>query len=154
MGGAMPLPLPDRGFRTLALTVFASTVVFNVSTYSYYRGSVVTAFHGGNHVLVTICPQASLGPRARPPCVGSGDLPCRRRAVGPAGASTFKFPAAKPHSVRIRRLEELNQLATNERAIRLWQKLGFSVAGTLPRAFHHQRLGFVDALVMYKEPVT
>jgi ribosomal protein S18 acetylase RimI-like enzyme len=45
-------------------------------------------------------------------------------------------------------------VATNERAIRLWQKLGFSVAGTLPRAFHHQRLGFVDALVMYKELVT
>src|ERR1700704_128670 len=36
MGGAMPLPLPDRGFLTLALTVFASTVVFNVATYSYY----------------------------------------------------------------------------------------------------------------------
>jgi ribosomal protein S18 acetylase RimI-like enzyme len=45
-------------------------------------------------------------------------------------------------------------VATNERAIRLWQKLGFSVAGTLPRALHHQRLGFVDALVMYKELVT
>jgi RimJ/RimL family protein N-acetyltransferase len=44
-------------------------------------------------------------------------------------------------------------VATNERAIRLWQKLGFSVAGTLPRAFHHQRLGFVDAQVMYKELV-
>jgi len=25
-------------------------------------------------------------------------------------------------------------VATNERAIRLWQKLGFSVAGTLPRS--------------------
>ena len=47
MGGAMPLPLPDRGFRTPALTVFAATAVFNVATYSYYRGSVVTAFHGG-----------------------------------------------------------------------------------------------------------
>lgn len=45
-------------------------------------------------------------------------------------------------------------VATNERAIRLWKKLGFSVAGTLPRAFHHQRLGFVDALVMYKEFAT
>jgi thiosulfate dehydrogenase (quinone) len=43
----MPLPLPDRGFRTLALTVFASTALFNVATYNHYRGSVVTAFHGG-----------------------------------------------------------------------------------------------------------
>jgi thiosulfate dehydrogenase (quinone) len=47
MGGAMPLPLPDRGFRTLALTVLASTVMFNVAMYNYYRGSVVTPFHGG-----------------------------------------------------------------------------------------------------------
>ncbi|MEI7611731.1 MAG: N-acetyltransferase [Betaproteobacteria bacterium] len=41
--------------------------------------------------------------------------------------------------------------STNERAVRLWKKLGFSVVGTLPKAFHHQRLGYVDALVMYKE---
>jgi ribosomal protein S18 acetylase RimI-like enzyme len=40
--------------------------------------------------------------------------------------------------------------ATNERAVRLWQKLGFSVVGTLPGAFRHQQLGFVDALVMFK----
>jgi ribosomal protein S18 acetylase RimI-like enzyme len=45
-------------------------------------------------------------------------------------------------------------VSTNERAVRLWQKLGFSVVGTLPRAFHHQQLGFVDALVMYKELAT
>ena len=42
-------------------------------------------------------------------------------------------------------------VATNERAVRLWKKLGFSVVGTLPHAFRHQRLGFVDAFVMYKE---
>jgi RimJ/RimL family protein N-acetyltransferase len=42
-------------------------------------------------------------------------------------------------------------VSTNERAVRLWQRLGFSVVGTLPRAFHHRRLGYVDALVFYKE---
>ena len=42
-------------------------------------------------------------------------------------------------------------VSTNERAVHLWKKLGFSVIGTLPRAFRHQRLGLVDALVMYKE---
>jgi len=47
MAGAMPLPLSDRRFRNLALAVFASAAVFSVATYSYYRGSVVTAFHGG-----------------------------------------------------------------------------------------------------------
>lgn len=40
--------------------------------------------------------------------------------------------------------------ATNERAVRLWQRLGFTVVGTLPQAFRHQRLGLVDALVMFK----
>ena len=34
---------------------------------------------------------------------------------------------------------------------RMWKKLAFAVVGTLPRAFRHQRLGFVDALVMFKE---
>lgn len=42
-------------------------------------------------------------------------------------------------------------VATNERAVRLWKRLGFSVAGTLPGAFRHQSLGFVDALVMFKQ---
>lgn len=41
-------------------------------------------------------------------------------------------------------------VATNVGAIALWQKLGFAVMATLPRAFAHQRLGLVDALVMYK----
>ena len=41
-------------------------------------------------------------------------------------------------------------VATNEVAVRLWRKLGFEVVGRLPGAFRHQRLGYVDALVMYK----
>jgi RimJ/RimL family protein N-acetyltransferase len=42
-------------------------------------------------------------------------------------------------------------VSTNEVAVRLWKKHGFEVIGTLPDAFHHPRLGFVDALVMYKQ---
>ena len=45
--GALPLPLPDRTFRNVALAVFAATAAFNLATYDYYRGSIVTAFHGG-----------------------------------------------------------------------------------------------------------
>jgi len=41
-------------------------------------------------------------------------------------------------------------VSTNERAIRLWQHLGFASAGRLPRAFHHPDLGDVDAFVMYR----
>jgi len=41
-------------------------------------------------------------------------------------------------------------VSTNERAVRLWQSLGFETVGRLPRAFEHPRLGFVDALVMFR----
>jgi len=42
-------------------------------------------------------------------------------------------------------------VATNEAAVRLWQKLGFQIVGRLPGAFNHSKLGFVDAFVMYKQ---
>lgn len=41
-------------------------------------------------------------------------------------------------------------VSTNGRAIHLWKRLGFSIVGTLPKAFRHRRLGYVDAYVMYK----
>lgn len=40
--------------------------------------------------------------------------------------------------------------ASNAGAVRLWMKHGFEVVGTLPGAFKHPTLGFVDAHVMYK----
>jgi len=42
-------------------------------------------------------------------------------------------------------------VATNTRAVRLWERLGFSVVGRLPGAFNHQKLGYVDAFVMFKQ---
>lgn len=41
-------------------------------------------------------------------------------------------------------------VSTNHRAVRLWQKHGFRIIGTLPGAFDHRQLGFVDAHVMFK----
>jgi len=41
-------------------------------------------------------------------------------------------------------------ISTNERAVRLWQACGFAIVGRLPGAFSHPRLGFVDALVMFR----
>jgi L-amino acid N-acyltransferase YncA len=47
------------------------------------------------------------------------------------------------------RLMQFNLVvSTNSAGIRCWQKNGFQVVGTLPGAFRHQRLGYVDALVM------
>jgi L-amino acid N-acyltransferase YncA len=41
-------------------------------------------------------------------------------------------------------------VSTNGPAIGLWKKLGFSIVGTLPKAFRHKRLGYIDAYVMYQ----
>lgn len=40
-------------------------------------------------------------------------------------------------------------VSTNEAAVRLWKQLGFQVVGTVPGAFRHSRLGFVDVHVMF-----
>jgi ribosomal protein S18 acetylase RimI-like enzyme len=41
-------------------------------------------------------------------------------------------------------------IASNERAVRLWQSCGFKIVGTLPAVFDHPRLGPVDAYVMVR----
>jgi RimJ/RimL family protein N-acetyltransferase len=41
-------------------------------------------------------------------------------------------------------------IASNERAVRLWRSFDFEIVGRLPQAFKHPRLGYVDALVMYR----
>jgi L-amino acid N-acyltransferase YncA len=41
--------------------------------------------------------------------------------------------------------------SSNERAVRLWHTFGFETVGCLPGAFLHPRLGYVDALVMFRK---
>jgi ribosomal protein S18 acetylase RimI-like enzyme len=42
-------------------------------------------------------------------------------------------------------------VSTNEGAIRLWQRHGFTIVGTQPKAFDHPTKGLVDAYVMHRE---
>jgi len=41
-------------------------------------------------------------------------------------------------------------VSTNERAVRLWQRMGFEIVGRIPNAFRHPTAGLVDAFVMYR----
>jgi len=41
-------------------------------------------------------------------------------------------------------------VSTNTYAVKLWEKIGFQIMCTLPKAFNHQQLGLVDAYVMYQ----
>jgi ribosomal protein S18 acetylase RimI-like enzyme len=49
------------------------------------------------------------------------------------------------------RAMQFNQVvATNTRAVRLWQDMGFAILGTVPEAFAHPQHGYVDAHVMWR----
>ena len=40
---------------------------------------------------------------------------------------------------------------SNERAVALWQKLGFQIIGEIPDAFNHRVNGLTNALIMYRK---
>jgi len=42
-------------------------------------------------------------------------------------------------------------VSTNTRAVALWESCGFEIVGRLPQAFDHPELGYVDALVMFRQ---
>lgn len=42
-------------------------------------------------------------------------------------------------------------ISTNESAMHLWKSLGFKELCRLPGAFNHKKLGFVDAVIFFKE---
>jgi uncharacterized membrane protein YphA (DoxX/SURF4 family) len=46
-GGSLKLPLSDRIFGALAFGSLAFVLAFDIGLYSYYRGSVLTPYHGG-----------------------------------------------------------------------------------------------------------
>lgn len=56
------------------------------------------------------------------------------------------FAEAKAHGFRAMQFNFV--VSSNERAVKLWQSLGFVIVGRLPDAFDHPKLGLVDALVM------
>ena len=54
-------------------------------------------------------------------------------------------------SVGFRAMQFNFVVSTNVAAVHLWRKYGFETVGRLPGAFRHPALGFVDALVMWRE---
>ncbi|WP_263350824.1 GNAT family N-acetyltransferase [Acidicapsa acidisoli] len=54
-------------------------------------------------------------------------------------------------SVGFRAMQFNFVVSTNEAAVHLWRKHGFRELARLPGAFRHPALGFVDALVMWRE---
>jgi len=42
-------------------------------------------------------------------------------------------------------------IKSNERAVKLWQSIGFKIIGEIPEAFNHQQLGLTNAYIMYQK---
>lgn len=88
---------------------------------------------------------------------GPGDHVCNcGYMVSPSARGRGLATAMCKHSQEIARelgykAMQFNLVASsNEKAVRLWNKLGFDTVGLLPKAFRHPSKGYVDALIMYK----
>lgn len=42
-------------------------------------------------------------------------------------------------------------VASNTRAVRLWESMGFEIVGTIPNAFRHPIEGLTPIHIMYRE---
>ena len=72
------------------------------------------------------------------------------------GVATQMCQHSQDEAVRLgyRAMQYNLVVKTNEPSVHLWQKMGFEIVGTLPGAFRHAELGYVDAYIMYKELVS
>lgn len=71
------------------------------------------------------------------------------RGMG-VGEAMGKHALSEARRIGFRAMQFNVVVATNEVAVRLWQRLGFQIVGTLPGAYQHSKLGYVDAYVMYQ----
>jgi L-amino acid N-acyltransferase YncA len=70
---------------------------------------------------------------------------CRRQGIG---SRLCQHSLQTARQLGFRSMQFNLVVSTNTAGIHCWQRNGFQIIGTLPEAFRHQRLGYVDALVM------
>jgi L-amino acid N-acyltransferase YncA len=70
---------------------------------------------------------------------------CRRKGIG-SRLCQSSLDAARRLGFRSMQFNLV--VSSNTAGIGCWQRNGFQVVGTLPGAFRHRQLGYVDALVM------
>ena len=75
---------------------------------------------------------------------------CRRQGIG-SRLCQHSLQAARRLGFRAMQFNLV--VSTNSAGIRCWQRNGFQVVGTLPGAFRHRQLGYVDAVVLFQSLV-
>ena len=58
---------------------------------------------------------------------------------------------ARAHEMGFKAIQFNYVISTNTAAMHLWQSLGFRELCRLPGAFNHKTLGFVDAVIFFRE---
>jgi len=93
----------------------------------------------------------------KPNAAGPGRHVCNcGYMVAPAARGKGVAQRMCEHSLQVARdagflaMQFNSVVATNTVAVALWQKMGFEIVGTLPRAYRHRTLGLVDCHVMYR----
>lgn len=66
------------------------------------------------------------------------------------GAALCEHSLAEARAAGFRAMQFNAVVGTNARAVALWQRLGFAIVGTVPQAFRHRELGYVDIHVMHR----
>ena len=123
------------------------------------RSDALAYWHGGDHeTFVAEDGDHVVGTYfIRPNQAGGGRHVCNCGYVTAAG-SAGKGVGRAMHEHSLRRARERGframqfnfVISSNERAVRLWQSLGFETIGRLPGAFLSPSRGYVDALVMHR----
>jgi ribosomal protein S18 acetylase RimI-like enzyme len=72
----------------------------------------------------------------------------RGKGIGKAMA---EFSLREAKRIGFRGMQFNLVVKTNERAVKLWLKMGFSIIGEIPEAYKHSSLGFVNAYIMYQK---
>jgi L-amino acid N-acyltransferase YncA len=67
------------------------------------------------------------------------------------GRSMGEFSISEAKRLGYKAMQFNIVVRTNERAISLWQKLGFEIKGEIPEAFNHRTEGYVDACIMWRK---
>lgn len=89
---------------------------------------------------------------------GPGDHVCNcGYMTAPSARGQGVASALCQHSLQLgrelgfRAMQFNSVVASNTVAVALWQKHGFAIVGTLPKAYRHRSLGLVDCYVMFRQ---
>jgi ribosomal protein S18 acetylase RimI-like enzyme len=67
------------------------------------------------------------------------------------GRKIGEFSIAEAKRLGFRAMQFNFVVKSNEKAVRLWQSLGFEIIGEIPEAFQHKENGLTNAYIMYRK---